>query len=305
MKLIIKLYVGISLLGLLSCSNEAETSVSSDTLNPDPANITSTISQEVLDEMMQSLPQPIEIAQIISTSKIEISKDILIPGNAVDNMQNKYSQALSFGAYGVDLGYINLNGKSMYMIEYLESVKKLSQKLKVDQFFDFQTLSQLARNKTNADSLVQISTENFNKIDVYLREHNRGELSVLILAGAWIEGMNMFCEIYKRSPTPDISNRICEQQVVFNNIYLILDKLSNAEYCKNMQTSFLPLKSAYDKVVVSYKFKEPIMKEVNGQLVLKDQTETIVEAKKQDIETIVKELQNLRDEYFILNKNSK
>jgi hypothetical protein len=159
-------------------------------------------------------------------------------------------------------------------------------------------LSNLAKNKKNTDSIIQLSTENFNKIDVFLREQNRGELSVLMLIGAWVEGMNMFCEIYNDSPSADISKRICEQKVVFDNVYSILGKLNKIGYFKELEKSFSNLKLSYDKIKVSYIQKKPIMKEENGELILKDQTETIVESSQKEISNVVKEIQKLRNLYF-------
>jgi hypothetical protein len=300
MKLISKPFIIISCICLAACSNEATTE-NSNVLTDKTAAAPVQISQEVLNEMMQSLPQPIEIAQIISSSKTDVSKTVLIPAIYADKYADKYIQSLAFGAYGVDLGYINLNGKTLYMIEYLEGIKTLSEKLKVNQFFDFQTLAELAKNRNNTDSLVQLSTENFNKIDQFLREQNRGELSVLILVGAWVEGMNLFGEIHKNTASvDDISKRIGEQKIVFDNIYLLLEKLKTVDFYNKLGKDFVSLKLAYDKIDVSYKYNKPIMKEVNGQLVMKDQTEMIVTYTEQNINDVIKELQKIRSVYFVV-----
>lgn len=257
------------------------------------------LSQEALDDMMQSLPQPIEIAQIISSSSISINKNTLIPSDNAEKYSDKYMQAMALGAYGVDLGYLNLNNQTLYQIEYLEEIKNLSEKLRVEQFFDFANLARLAKNRKNTDSLIEQSTQNFNRIDQYLREQNRGELSVLILVGAWIEGMNMFAEISKTNPSDDISQRIAEQKIVFDNVYLLLGKLNNIAFFAEMEKTMTPLRIAYDKVKITYNYKKPIMKEVNGQLVLKDQTEMKVDFSAQDIANIIKELQKVRNTCFI------
>jgi hypothetical protein len=298
MKTIVKTILITGCMGLLSCSNEGEMKHAVP-LQKDTVAISSEVPQEVLDEMMQSLPQPIEIAQIISTSETEISKNVLIPGDNADLPGDKYSRALLLGAYGVDLGYINLNNKTMYMIEYLESVKKLSAQLKVDQFFDFETLSKLARNKKNTDSLVEISTENFNKIDQYLREQNRGDQSVLILVGAWMEGMNMLAEIHEKTRSADIGRRIGEQKVVFDNVYLIIQKLNGTGYYKQLEKELESVRIAYDKVKITYIYKKPVMTDVNGRLVLKDQTEMKVECTQQNLDEVVKALKYVRNKYFL------
>lgn len=298
-KLKLKHFLVINCVFLFSCSEGEKTENVNSIVNNKQGSVQ--ISQEVLDEMMQSLPQPIEVAQIISSSKTDITKDVLIPGDNADKYEDQYTQALAFGAYGVDLGYINLNNKTLYVLEYLNGIRTLADKLEVEQFFDFSTLSELAKNRNNSDSLIRLSTENFNKIDQFLKEQNRGELSVLMLIGAWMEGMNMFGEIYKNAKSEDIMKRLGEQKVVFDNVYLLLGKLDKNDFYKKLKTNFSDLKSVYEKIKISYTYKEPIMKEVNGQLVLKDQTEMKLDFAEQDIIDIVKELQNIRSKYFIIN----
>jgi hypothetical protein len=257
------------------------------------------INREVLDEMIQTLPQPIEIAGIISKSNMPFSKEMLVPSEYAGGYKDMYYQSLAFGAYGVDLGYINLNQDNMYALEYLESIKTLSEDIKVDQFFDFFTMAEMAKNRNNADSLAHISTRNFNKIDGFLREQNRGELSVLILIGAWLEGMHVFGEINKNSPSQDIQTRIGEQKVVFDNVYALLDKLSSIDHFSKMKTDFEGLKKAYDGVTVSYIYKQPEMKEVNGELVVVDQSETKVTIDPPTVDSIIASVNTIRTNYIL------
>lgn len=259
------------------------------------------INREVLDEMIRTLPQPIEIADIISKSNMEFSGDMLVPSGNSSHYDNKYFQSLAFGAYGVDLGYINLNEKTLYTLEYLESIKNLSEELKVEQFFDFNTLAELSKNRNNADSLVQISTRNFNKIDEFLREKNRGELSVLILIGAWLEGMHMFGEIHKQNP--DVGRRIGEQKVIYGNITALLGKLNTVEHFKMMETDFSKLGAAYDSVGITTIYKQPETKEVNGELVIIDKSETKVDINEATIGKIITEIETIRKKYLLTTEN--
>lgn len=260
------------------------------------------INREVLDELIHTLPQPIEMADIITKSGMSFSKDLLVPAENASGFKDKDKQALAFGAYGVDLGYINLSEKTLYSLEYLESISTLSKELSVDQFFDYTNLIELSKNKNNADSLISISTRNFNQIDQFLREKGRGELSVLILIGAWMEGMHMFGEIRKANPTQDITNRIGEQKVVFENIALLLEKLAVVEAYKPLQTDFMALGAAYKNVAISYEYKQPESKEVNGELVIIDNTETKVTITAADADAITKQVEALRTKYLLTQK---
>jgi hypothetical protein len=260
------------------------------------------VSRTVLDEMMQTLPSPIEIANIITKSNNNFSKDILIPTSVSENATDKHTQALLLGGYGVDLGYLNLNNKTIYVISYLEGIRNVAKELKVDQYFDFSALSNLAKNRNNVDSLISISTNNFNQIDEYLRTQNRGDLSVLILIGSWIEGLYMFNDIAAKTPSEDITKRIGEQKIIIDNVFAILAKIENIEYYKNLKQTLTPLKNTYNKVSVAYVYHEPITKEVNGELVIEDNTETIIIMSKEDQKNISTEINKLRQTIFQIKK---
>ncbi len=299
-----KFVITISCAAIFSaCSNA--TKVSSDKALLETANDTASIvsvSRDILDEMMRTLPSPIETANMISQSKSEFKREFLIPAENADRFEDKYSQAIALGGYGVDLGYLNLNNKTLYVLSYLESLNTIAKDLKVDQFLNFSVLNELAKNKNNVDSLIQISTENFNHIDEYLRTQNRGDLSVLILVGSWVEGLHMFNNIAKKEPSEDILKRIGEQKIIINNMHAILSKLENIPYYKELKQNMSPLKKTFDKVKISYVYSEPTTKEVNGQLVIEDKTETIVVITKEDLRIIDKEITALRNKLFLISK---
>jgi len=287
---------------IFSCSNNTESKTEDQILSSSNQKSEVQINKAVFDEMIQSLPQPIEIANIITKVNMPFSKEMLIPSDNADQFTDKYSQALAFGGYGVDLGYINLHDKKIYTLEYLEAIKTLSEKLKVQQFFDFQTLFDLTKNRHNADSLIRISTKNFNKIDAFLREENRGELSILIMIGAWTEGIYMFGQLYRKDANEEILKRIGEQKIVFENISLILEKLNKLDYFNKLKTDISEIKKCYDKVQISYKYNKPETKEVNGELVIIDKTETTVDITKENASDIIKSVETFRDKYLVIKK---
>lgn len=286
-------------LTLFSCSEgEKEENLKSKIQSGDTAKKIS-VSREILDQMMQTLPSPIETANIITKSKGDFKKEILIPSANAEKYSDKFSQALALGGYGVDLGYINLNEKTLYVIDYLENIKTIAGELQVDQFFDFAMLSNLAKNRNNVDSLIHLSTQNFNQIDEYLRTQNRGDLSVLILIGSWIEGLYMFSDIAHDKPSEDIKMRIGEQKIIIDNIYAILDKIEFIEYYKKLKGDLKGLKNVYDKITISYVYHEPKMKEVNGELVVEDNTETKIDMTDQQLEEVSREIVALRNKIFL------
>ncbi|MGZ3902113.1 MAG: hypothetical protein ACXVC6_00350 [Bacteroidia bacterium] len=294
----------IMILGLQACSGDQAVSDESQITksNTKPAV---QINPAVYEEMIHSLPQPIELANIITQTKMPFSKEMLVPSENASSYPDKYTQAMALGAYGVDLGYINLNDKKLYVIEYLEALKSIAASLKVEQFFDFQTLYEMNNNRYNADSLIHLSTRNFNRIDEFLRDENRGELSVLMLIGAWTEGIYMFGKLYIKSPNEDLLKRIGEQKVVFENISLILEKMKENEFFKNMKDGTGELRKLYSEVKLEYLYHPPETKEINGELVIVDKTETKVELDGAKAASIILAIDKFRQKYLLTNINTK
>lgn len=293
-----QLLIALTVLFAAACSEEKKSEAD---LMKEASDTTQAVnvSRDILDEMMQTLPAPIEMANLITQSKGGFNKELLTPSENADNYPDKYTQALALGAYAVDLGYLNLNDKMLYVIEYLESINTVAKELKVNQFLNFSTMSELAKNKNNADSMIEVSTRNFNAIDEYLRTQNRGDLSVLILIGSWVEGLNMFNGIAKDHPSEEIKNRIGEQKIIVDNIYAILKKIEHIQYYADLKLKIDPLKKAFENVKIAYVYKEPEMKEVNGELVVVDNTETIISMLPADFDAISKAISQLRNDLLM------
>ncbi|MBI4947908.1 MAG: hypothetical protein HY840_16075 [Bacteroidetes bacterium] len=230
------------------------------------------VSEKTITNLIQSIPSPIEMASIIKGSGAEFNEKILNPSENYKKYGTSMDKAINIGIYSADLGYINIYEKSLSSIDYLHSIKSLSNDIQVGQFFDFETLNKLASNSKNMDSVLFISTSCFNKMDRFLREHKRNELSILIITGAWVEGLYITSEIAKNNKTNDLIENIGSQKINIENLNVILDLYKGNPYFKNLGEHFSELKKVYDGITITYEYKEPITKEVNGELVIEDNT---------------------------------
>jgi hypothetical protein len=117
-------------------------------------------------------------------------------------MNTNFQKAIGLGIYGADLGYLNMYERTSMVIDYISTIRSLADGIQVGQFFDFNTLRRIATNKENLDSLMLISQQSFNRIDSYLRETNRASLSMVIVAGVWIEGLYLSTRVAQDARIP-------------------------------------------------------------------------------------------------------
>lgn len=261
-------------LSLFSCNSDQDTFNKSKMVDSSLSKVT--ISEETLNGIINSIPSPLETVTLIKESGLKYDESYLNPSDNYEKYKTKYSKSFAIGVYSADLGYLNLYEKNIASINYIVAVRKLSQDLGLEQFFDFETLKRLASSNKNLDSLLYISTSCFNKMDSYLRKNKRSEQSSLIIIGAWLEGLYFETEMAKNNPDKKIKENIGSQKVAMNSIMAILDAYKSNDYFKNIKTQMDPLKKLFDKVEITYNYKEPETKEVNGELVIVEKSESEV-----------------------------
>lgn len=266
-----------------------------DMLEDESAEATAKISDDVLTEIIQRIPSPVEIVALIKASGAEYSEAMLNPTANTEKYTTSYQQAFNLGVYGADLGYINMYEKTISSLSYLNAVKQMADLIKVGQFFDFNTLKRLSSNNENIDSLLYITTSNFNRMDEYLREQKRSDLSILSVAGAWLEGLYISCQVAKVSGNKELIERIGEQKIAMNDIALLLEQYSGDENMSKIAADFNRVKISYDAVVIETTQGEPEMKEVEGKLIIVDNSTSKVNITPQTLENIIEVVTDVRN----------
>ena len=254
------------------------------------------IQDENLNEIIQSIPSPLELAAVIRSSGVEFNDQLMNPDKNKDQYASSYDRAFNLGVYGGDLGYINMYEKSYLALNYLGAIKKLADDLKVGHFFDFNTIKRFASNNDKVDSLLYISTSSFNRMDDYLRSQERGHLSALILSGSWLEGLYIATEIASVHPVEELIERIGEQKVVLDQVMLILSVYENDPYFRDLALQFGKIRDIYDGVVISYNYREPETKEVDGRLVIINNSTSEVSISKEQLDMISTVVRETRTE---------
>jgi hypothetical protein len=182
-----------------------------------------TIDEEVINSILQQIPSPLEISVLLKESGTRYNVGILNNADNLSKYNSNYKKALNLGVYGTDLGYTNIYEKNEDGIKYLSSIKSLADGLNIGQFFDIETIGRLATNSKHLDSLLLITTQNFNSINHYLQTQSRANLSVLLLTGGWVEAMQITCQVASKDPkNKELMEKIGEQKIILEQIVLLL-----------------------------------------------------------------------------------
>jgi len=258
------------------------------------------ISEQAIEEIVQNISSPVEIAALIKAVGVPYSKDYLATTDYVDDYNTSFKQALGLGVFGADLGYQNMYNKTGGVIDYISAIKTLADGIRVGQFFDFTTLKRLATNNQNLDSLMYISVQNFNQMDRYLRENNRSNLSSLIVAGVWIESMYLLSEVIKESPNAELSEKIGEQKIILSNLMLLLKNYERDPKFAELIGQLSDIQDIYREVTITYEKGEPEAVEEDGMLVIKQNDKQYIEISNETLLKIVDKTVEVRNKIIQL-----
>jgi hypothetical protein len=255
--------------GLTSCTTCSRTGQDSFVI-PDSIRANSDelpVNPSVMEGIVDNISSPIEMASLVKSLNIPFSQKYLATTRNVSNYNTSHEKAFNLGIFGCDLGYLNMYGRVSLVLDYITAMKNLADGINVGQFFDFTTLKRLATNNQNVDSLVHISQQSFNRMDKYLQKNNRSNLSILMVAGVWVEGLYLSTQFLKERPDEKrLAVNIGEQKLMLDQLILILNNYSKEQYIANLVDELATIKNIYNGIRITVEVGEPQSIEVNGML---------------------------------------
>jgi hypothetical protein len=246
------------------------------------------ISEAALAEILQQIPSPLEISVLLKESGKKYNPGYLNSPDNLSRYNSNFKRALNLGIYGTDLGYTNIYEQNKDGVNYIEAIKRLADGLNIGQFFDIETIGRLASHSKNLDSLLLITTQNFNSINHYLQTQGRANLSVLLLTGGWIEAVHITCNVAANDPSnKELQEKIGEQKVILNNIVSMLSFYKDSDQAMaSLLSDMEELQKVFDRVNITYTYKESTFEIIDGVMMIKDNSSTSIDITLDDINEI-------------------
>jgi len=115
------------------------------------------------------------------------------------------------------------------------------------------------------------------KLAKYLKDNNRNDIGVLILAGGWIESIYMMTQIAQTKYNKEISTRIGEQKHPLDNLIKILSPYYNQseEYGKFID-ALIDLAYDFDGIDINYIYFTPTVDVKNKLTVINSKSELMM-----------------------------
>ena len=170
-----------------------------------------------------NIPSPMETAALLKKAGAEYNSKILNDVKKVDSYTSASQQALNLGVYGADLSYASVFNHTQESMFYTSCSRKLADRLGVMSAFNDSTLELMQSKMNDRDALLDIISETYWNVDAYLKENGRDNISALMIAGGWVEGLYIATQVAATNDSPELRQRIAEQKLSLNDLIGLLD----------------------------------------------------------------------------------
>jgi len=227
--------------------------------------------QGQIETNVYPLPTSAEVIKMLTD--LEVGYIIGI-SNPVENSKKYFSsstRSINVGVFGADLSYATLYNQQQEVINYLNAIRALANELNMSKIYNEDLYTKIKQNFDNKNELVKILTSAFNDTYAYLSENDQQPLALLVVGGAWVEGMYLTTHVSEAAyQVAGISKVLLEQKKSFDIFLEITKPYLNDPSVSDFVKVLDPVKKVYEGIGTS-------LTEQN----IKDITKVIVDVREQ------------------------
>lgn len=180
----------ILILGIAFLLSACKTGTKEETSEVQELKDSITDKEELIKKVVEyPIPSSFEVTQLLNEAGASYIISLSNPVENADKYITQKSKALNLGVYGADLSYASTYNQTQETMEYLKVSSRLIDDLAINTPFNERLVERVENNLGNGDSLISIITDSFYETYNYLRQNEQDNLSILVVAGSWIEAM--------------------------------------------------------------------------------------------------------------------
>jgi hypothetical protein len=193
----------------------------------------------VKNEIFYGVLTPVEICAIFNRLGVPYSKAILNPTSNKDQYLSNSKASINTGIFGVDFGYLKIFGIGQEMINYMVTIRDMSNKLGIPDNILTEPIKRIQVDISEPDTIMSLMNDAYVKIENHLRAGGRESTAGLMVMGGWVEAMYVATQLVYNPAKPDP---------------IVVQKIAEQKYTLTSLLSFM--KNYYDDPVVVYYTKK-------------------------------------------------
>ena len=221
------------------------------------------------NEMSYQIPSPKEMFVFIKQVAGKNNKrvDVLNSPDNAKNYTDAKTQAINFGIYSCDLTYCSIFEVGTDALKYFKSVKQLGDAIGVSSAISPDMLKRLEKNMGNPDSLVEVADNLYFSSFETLQNSQQGNTLALAVAGGYIEGLSIACNLVKYNKKNPAVERIADEKYTLENIIDFMKKYESDAGVKETITKLEDLQNTFKQVTEKEEGKATLKEEKGTKVI--------------------------------------
>jgi hypothetical protein len=172
------------------------------------------------NEIFYGLLTPVEICTIFNRLHVPYSSAALNPTEKRDQYLSSAKASMNTGIYGVDFGYLKMFGIGQEMIDYMMTIRDMSNKLGIPDNYLTDPIKKIQGDMADPDTIMHIMNDAYNKMENHLRVSGRESTAGLMVLGGWVEAMYISTQLVydPLNPDPEVVQKIAEQKYTLTTL---------------------------------------------------------------------------------------
>lgn len=210
-----------------------------------------TLKQEI-EKNVYPLPTSADVIKMLTDLEVGYIVGISNPASNAKKYVTSAAKAVNLGIYGADLSYATLYNMQQHVTDYLDAIRVLATDLNMGRIYNAALYDSIKVHFDDRNILVKLLTDAFNDTYKYLSENDQQTLALLVVGGAWVEGMYLTTHVSETAyNVAGISGVLLDQKKSFD-LYLDITKpYMNDPMISDFLKVLEPVKKVYEGLSTS------------------------------------------------------
>jgi hypothetical protein len=239
------------------------------------------------NEIFYGILTPVEICTIFNSLGVRYDKATLNPVSNSGQYLSSSKVSINTGIYGVDFGYLKTFGSGQELIDYMVTIREMSNKLGIPDSYISEPIARIQDDISDPDTIMTLMNSAFIKMEDHLRSGGRESTAGLMIMGGWVEAMYIATQLVydPAKPAPEVVQKIAEQKYTLTTLLSFLKNYYNDPVVVYYSKKLKFLKNYFDSFEIYFK---------KGDLEI-DTAKQIFRSTGSEMTVTVETLNNIRD----------
>jgi hypothetical protein len=216
---------------------------------------TAAIAPVAKSEIFYGILTPVEICTIFNRLGVPYDKAALNPISNRNQYLSSSKTSINTGIYGVDFGYLKVFGFGQELIDYMVTIREMSNKLGIPDSYITEPIKKIQSDNADPDTIMRLMNNTFLKMENHLRASGRESTAGLMIMGGWVEAMYIATQMVydPAKPDPEVVQKIAEQKYTLTTLLSFLKNYYNDPVVVYYTKKLKFLKNYFDSFEIYFK----------------------------------------------------